>query len=107
MTKKQELNNNPFYESLKKVYDEFPAGVPVEFYLAIQEDNTALREANNKLYQECFDLYTAIAPKLGFKPFGKGQIKWALSQEDADAIELGESVFKYVEAALNKIRNEG
>ena len=60
----------------------------------------SLRKIGNKLYQERFNLYTALAPKLGFKPFGKGQITWAKSQEQADAIRLGESVFKYVEQAL-------
>lgn len=110
MTKEQEL-------TLRERCDKFASRriIPVDLYTTqematlifdLQEANTALREENNKLYRERFDLYTTIAPKLGFKPFGKGQIKWALSEEDANAISLGESVFKYVEAALNQVRGE-
>lgn len=68
----------------------------------LAKDNEAKDKRINELYRKHFDTLEKIAPKLGFKPFGNTQVKWAKSQEDADKIKLGESVYKYVEQALNQ-----
>ena len=67
---------------------------------AAEKRGDALLETTKKLYKEKIDTLDKVAKALEFKPYGKNQIKWAKSQEQADSIRIGESVYKYVEQAL-------
>lgn len=53
-------------------------------------------------YKKLYETYYKIAPKLGLKPFGKSQIIYATSQEEADSIKPGESIFKFIIKALEE-----
>ena len=61
-----------------------------------------LKAENKKLWRENFNILRQAAKALGFKPYGKGQVIWAKSKQQADSIKVGESVFKFVEEALNE-----
>lgn len=56
--------------------------------------------------KKCHKLYTALAPRLGLKPFygtcNKQQVIWAKSQDDANSLMAGENIYKYVDEALNQ-----
>lgn len=58
----------------------------------------------NDYCRENHILYTAIAPFLGLKPFygtcNKEQVIWANSQEEADNLPAGASIYTYIKRKL-------
>lgn len=84
-------------------------------YLATLTDGKQEREEDVKLYQKawlqeqekCIRAYESLAPFLGLKPYkgscNKEQTIWAESQEKANALLPGNSIFQYVQDALNAI----
>jgi len=64
------------------------------------------RDAWIQEQENCIKAYELLAPHLGLKPYkcnaNKEQIIWAESQEHANEVRIGESVFKYVKSAISK-----
>jgi hypothetical protein len=77
-------------------------------------DDRTFRDLYEKLANEyCREnhiLYTAIAPLLGLKSFygtcNKEQVIWAKSQQEANDLPAGASIYTYTKAAITKL-NDG
>lgn len=64
----------------------------------------------NEYCRENHELYTAIAPLLGLKPFygtcNKEQVIWAKSQQEANDLPAGANIHKFIKAAITQSKDE-
>ena len=79
------------------------------------DNNQTFRDLYEKLANEyCrenHDLYTAIAPLLGLKPFygtcNKEQVIWAKTQKEANDLPAGASIHTYIKEAVKRTKGSG
>jgi hypothetical protein len=66
----------------------------------------------NEYCKENHLLYQVLAPLIGLKPFygtgNKEQIIWAISQEEANSLRLGENIYKFIRLRVEeKLKEQG
>ena len=81
---------------------------PRDDFLSLEKEYLELRSifvsTIGKYESEMMEVYSAIAPLLGLKPFygtcNKEQVIWAISQEEASSLPAGANIFDFVRRAI-------